>query len=873
MTPTTEDQIALEKQAITAGYEKFMARMESMKDQGQAGETEVGLEVQYLLVREVSGHLQHLLTYKGTKKGGRPPRGLVLLRDLDVDALAAEALSAGWTAASRARPLTETLGVLGRAAMVHAEVQAIQVTVGQKKLQSQLRQIKDSHYRAETRAKALSRKAGKVGFVPWSPEDIIMAGGLMWNALCLTGLFETWSHGPTKFVGLTTKGEHLALEATHALAWARPSLLPTIVPPKPWKGLKGGAYFTPELQSRVALVRTRSKEHRSLVSRAIKDGSMAKVIEAVNLIQGTPFSLRPEVVSLVEWAWKKGLTMKKFPRRHKLEVPALPWDMEYMGIEEKAKTLARHYKLLRFNRGITSNAAAMRRDLETAKTLMGYGRFWLPVSLDYRGRVYPIPSFNHQRSDHVAATFQFADGKPLGTSGLRALKWHVANSGDFGKVSKRSWDERVAWTEENMDLVRRVAKDPRENLEWTKADKPFAFYHACLDLVAALDSGNPEAYVSRLPVGLDGSNSGVQHYSAALRAEEGALVNLTPQDTPADLYSSVAAQVHKAALQVAGDTAYDPRVYSDALRRLTVAREKNDKEAQDTLKAEVLNPQVAALWLQRGIDRSVVKRPTMTRVYGSEAFGFRGQIMEDLMEPLDVEVMAGNLPEHPFGPDGGRYASTWIASRIWEALSATLGKTSEGMDWLQDIAVILATHNLPVAWNSPVGFPVLQRYEEVLNKEVRLWLYDRSLVVPDAREAPEEAKARGPYRRYHLELQVGTTGEILRHRQKNAVAPNFVHSLDAAHLMLSVLRARDEYRVQDFLLVHDSFATHASMIEDFGRAIREAMVDMYSSQDPFHGFLVAAEALLDGTGATLPEPPEKGLLDLQNVLVAPYTFS
>jgi DNA-directed RNA polymerase len=51
---------------------------------------------------------------------------------------------------------------------------------------------------------------------------------------------------------------------------------------------------------------------------------------------------------------------------------------------------------------------------------------------------------------------------------------------------------------------------------WTKADSPFLFLAACRELVAALSIG--PAYVCHLPVSFDGSCSGLQHLSAAMRA-------------------------------------------------------------------------------------------------------------------------------------------------------------------------------------------------------------------------------------------------------------------------------------------------------------------------------------------------------------------
>jgi DNA-directed RNA polymerase len=72
---------------------------------------------------------------------------------------------------------------------------------------------------------------------------------------------------------------------------------------------------------------------------------------------------------------------------------------------------------------------------------------------------------------------------------------------------------------------------------WLQADKPFMFLAAQLDYQAWANSGFSDDYVSHIAIALDGSNSGLQHYSAALRSDEGSLVGLTHSSTlePTDL--------------------------------------------------------------------------------------------------------------------------------------------------------------------------------------------------------------------------------------------------------------------------------------------------------------------------------------------------
>ena len=68
---------------------------------------------------------------------------------------------------------------------------------------------------------------------------------------------------------------------------------------------------------------------------------------------------------------------------------------------------------------------------------------------------------------------------------------------------------------------------------WQQADSPWQLLAVCYDLQAALSSGEPESYCSRLPVHQDGSCNGLQHYAALGRDEKGGrAVNLLPVDKP-----------------------------------------------------------------------------------------------------------------------------------------------------------------------------------------------------------------------------------------------------------------------------------------------------------------------------------------------------
>ena len=93
-----------------------------------------------------------------------------------------------------------------------------------------------------------------------------------------------------------------------------------------------------------------------------------------------------------------------------------------------------------------------------------------------------------------------------------------------------------------------------------------------------------------------------------------------------------------------------------------------------------------------------------------------------------------------------------------------------------------------VDWVTPLGLPVVQPYHRETNESIPTPLqYVTSKTLFDHTQVPHLTK------------------------QKGGFPPNFVHSLDSCHMMLTALRCRNAQMT--FSSVHDSFWTHACDIE------------------------------------------------------------
>ena len=67
---------------------------------------------------------------------------------------------------------------------------------------------------------------------------------------------------------------------------------------------------------------------------------------------------------------------------------------------------------------------------------------------------------------------------------------------------------------------------------------------------------------------------------------------------------------------------------------------------------------------------------------------------------------------------------------------------------------------------------------------------------------------------------------VNKRKQLQAFPPNFVHSLDATHMLLSALKANEAGLT--FAAVHDSFWTHAADVNTLSELLREAFIRMHT---------------------------------------------
>jgi DNA-directed RNA polymerase, mitochondrial len=126
---------------------------------------------------------------------------------------------------------------------------------------------------------------------------------------------------------------------------------------------------------------------------------------------------------------------------------------------------------------------------------------------------------------------------------------------------------------------------------------------------------------------------------------------------------------------------------------------------------------------------------------------------------------------------------------------------------------------------------------------------------------------RTPFQRLTIRLVDDQDKRINQNKQYRGLPPNWVHSLDACHMMGTTLRMKD-YGLT-MAEVHDEFSTHACDVPQLQTCLRQEFVEMHS-RDLLTEFKVEVEKQLE---VELPAPPTRGSLDINQIMHSTYFFS
>jgi DNA-directed RNA polymerase len=576
-----------------------------------------------------------------------------------------------------------------------------------------------------------------------------------------------------------------------------PNWLPMLVQPRPWSTPLDGGYLSADLPV------TLFKSGADVVA-AHSDGT-EPFMTAANLHQTVGWKVNGWMLDQITHAYDSNLEVGCLLPRNGWPVPPFPkhLDPDDEGVLKWRKKARRIHE----KNDKTRNArVAQAKCLWVARRFASERAIYFPMSLDFRGRYYyRPPHLNPQGNDVSRSLLLFAEGTPI--SSEDEADWLRIHGANMWGLSKQDFRARIDWVHENQLQIEAVGRDPWQHAEfWMRADKPWQFLSFC----RAYQQFNHQGYgyVCDLPVMLDCTCSGIQHYSALLRNEEmGALVNLTrSEDGPADIYRTVIEKV------------------------LAVLRSSDDPIASD--------------WLLLQPDRTLAKPCVMTLPYSATRSAFYFYAFNwalDRSEELFNSKCWVNLP-------GAIKRVHWMARILHEQATSLVQPAAEAMEWFRAVGRIAGKADVPLRWRSPSGLLVNQMYPNTREKRIRLnYLSDVRL---------------------DIRCQVEDLGLDTK-RMGNALSPNVVHSLDSSHMTLATIHAMT-HGVRNLGGIHDCFATTPAEMSQLRDSVRATFAQIYSDDLFCRITDELLQQIPPDLLPSVPTRPTLGRLDLSQVQQSDY---
>ncbi|KAJ2604024.1 DNA-directed RNA polymerase [Coemansia sp. RSA 1722] len=607
--------------------------------------------------------------------------------------------------------------------------------------------------------------------------------------------------------------------------------LPMLIPPRPWLTYNAGGYLT---QNEPCVRMKDNVEQLRYLKIASDQDKLHTLLAGLDSLGLTKWAINRSVFDVVRKVWNSGIELAGIPATsYSAPEPVKPVDYE----TNKKAYLEYMFQMREWNNGI-ANQHSQRCDcnykVEIAQAFLNHPMYF-PHNIDFRGRAYPIPPhFNHLGNDLCRGLLLFDEGRPLTERGLFWLKIHMANL--YGK-DKLSHDERVKFIDENYDRILESADNPipekilQGNVEtplpwWLESENPWQSLASCVEFAAAMRSPNPAEYVSHLHIHQDGTCNGLQHYAAMGRDNKGAFeVNLIPSDKPQDVYQGI----------------------------LNIVDRLIEEDAKNGVREAVL--------LRGKLTRKIVKQTVMTNVYGVTLIGAREQISARLREIKDEH---GN---HEFELVEISKISMYVAKKIFDSLGEIFTQAQEIQNWLNQSASRIA-RSMPASALAAWKHMIIESKES--RKKLRKAISDakKSDTSLESEKVMELNPNLGPgsmrrkrlnhlatkpmntvvwttplgltvvqpYRKFTVrnistplqQISVRDSNmpsPVNSQKQKTAFPPNFVHSLDASHMILSAIECRVAGLV--FASVHDSYWTHACDIDKMNAILRDQFIKLH----------------------------------------------
>jgi DNA-directed RNA polymerase len=660
-----EEQVNFERDAIKCGLDKLRKQTKDLEDKQYASATAYGTASMDMLLPLVVERIEETVEYqvKRGKNGVSFKHIHEYLRDVEPLAAAGIALKVTFDrvfstkdGASQLVNVTDAIG--------QAVEQECQMQYYERVCPGLLKVIKDNywHRACGTHQKlvvvrTLINRSDVTPWKTWQRDVRVKLGN--WLLSCImdaSGWFtrdmQREGRKTVNYVIATPDFMKIKDEVMAQCELFSPIAYPMLIEPNNWTNERHGGYLLNEIRMCHDLVRRGDR------TRIQGETPLA----ALNKIQKVAYTLNPFVTMVANHLMDKGISVGKFIPIVDYPLPVKPVDID-TNKEARQSYKRDCAEIYNKKADVYRRSCRTRMTMEAVDLFKDKEMFFIPHSFDYRGRMYPIPSFlTMQDTDFGKSLLKFYEGSKLTPDAEDWLSFQVATT--YGH-DKETIKYRLEWTTNNHHLITRIAEDPIGCLpDWESAEEPWLFLAACDEYYHCCIKRDRD--YTALPVAVDATCSGLQILAGLCRdASTASLVNVLPGKRPADAYRTVAEHAK-------------PNV------------------------PESIRPHM---------DRKVVKRVVMTVPYNAKPHSNRGYIRDALKEK-GVEIEKDDL--------------TKTVKAVRAAMDEIVPGPMAVMTWFEtEVGKAIKRGESQLQWCTPSGFVVTQRLMKKLFKDVELQLLGR----------------------------------------------------------------------------------------------------------------------------------------------------
>ena len=336
-------------------------------------------------------------------------------------------------------------------------------------------------------------------------------------------------------------------------------------------------------------------------------------------------------------------------------------------------------------------------------------------------------------------------------------------------------------------------------------DKPFQFLAFCFEWVTFLDNGF--GTVTCLPCAIDGSNNGSQILGLMGRDKDILeSTNVLPTGEVQDVYMEVISELEELLLK--------------------------HEDCQTLRHIKFLQKNTSI------INRKLAKKPVMTKAYGCTVSSVRDIVGKAVREAITESGL--NLCSIE-----AKEVTNLLTALLWEAINNRMQGPVKVMEWFHASAKKILKVSKTIDWTTPTGAPVRQRYMRQDTHRVTTSVYG----VQSVTIAEEAEKANG-------------------YKHSGGIAPNVVHSYDAAALQRATVTAK-KLGIISLVCIHDSFAAHCTKITELHAAVRYSYHSIFSEDQ----LTTLKNQWENQYNVLLSDVPVIGDIDIDALLESDYFFA